>query len=112
MATLITQTISQAGMSPSLQAATITGDSYTPESNVFLLFKNGDTNPHVATIHTTASIFGQPISNIAVSLAAGSEVLVGPFDPAEVQQSGSTLANITYDGVTSITVAAIRCPSV
>ena len=45
----------------------------------------------LATIATTAVAYGQPISNIAVTLPGASEVFVGPFDPGEVQQSGSSL---------------------
>ena len=112
MALLTTQLISQAGLQPALQAASASGDSYAPASNVFLFVKNGDSAQNTLTVHTTATAFGQPISNIAIPLPAGSETYCGPYDPGEVAQPGSTLANLTYDAVTNVTIAAIQCPSV
>ena len=111
MAVLITQPISQAGIQPAYQAASVGGDSYTPSSVTFLAFKNGSGAPITVTIVTNASLFGQPISNVAVPVAAGAEVFCGPWDPGMVQQTGSSLANITYSSVTSVTVAAIACPA-
>ena len=111
MATLITQPISQAGLSPAYQAASVGGDSYTPSSVTFIALKNGSGAPITLTVVTTASIFGQPIGNIAVPIPAGAEVFCGPFDPGEVQQPSSSLASLTYSGVTSLSVAAISCPA-
>ena len=53
-------------------------------SVTFLFVKNGDSAQHTVTIHTTATIYGQPISNIAVPVPAGQEMMLGPYDPAEV----------------------------
>lgn len=109
MATLITQPISQAGLSPAYQSASSGGDQYTPSSVTFIALKNGSGSPITLTVVTTATIYGQPIGNIAVPIAAGAEVFCGPFDPGEVQQPGSSLANLTYSGVSNLTVAAISC---
>lgn len=109
MATLITQPISQAGLQPSYQAASSGGDQYTPSSVTFLALKNGSGSPITLTVATTATIYGQPIGNIAISIPSSSEVFCGPFDPGEVQQSGSSLANLTYSGVTNLSIAAVSC---
>lgn len=107
MATLITQAITQPGIQPSYQAASVGGDQYTPSSNTFLAFKNGSGAPITVTVVTNASLFGQPISNVAVPVASGAEVFCGTWDPAMVQQTGSSLANLTYSGVTNLSVAVI-----
>ncbi len=99
-------------MQPAYQAASSGGDEWQPSSNTFLAAKNGSGSPITVTITTTATIFGQPISNIAVAVPAGAEVFFGPFDPGEVAQSGSGLGSLTYSAVTSLTVAAVQCPSV
>lgn len=112
MATLLTQTIQQAGLTPSFQAASSGGDSWTPATTTFLAVKNGSGSPITVTIATTATIYGQPISNIAIPVAAGAEVWFGPFDPGEVAQPGLGLGNLTYSAVTSVTIAAISCPAV
>lgn len=110
MSILLTQRISQAGLAPAYQAASAGGDQYTPSSTTFLALKNGSGSQITLTVVTTASAFGQPIGNIAVPIPANAEVFCGPFDPGEVQQPGSSLANISYSGVSSLTVAAISCP--
>jgi hypothetical protein len=108
---LQTQKITQAGLSPAYQAASSGGDSYTPSSTTFLAFKNGSGAQITVTIDTTASLYGQPIGNVAVAVAAGAEVFAGPFDPGMVQQPNSSLANMTYSSTSNLTVAAISCPA-
>lgn len=99
-------------MQPAYQAASAGGDSWQPSSNTFLAAKNGSGASITITVTTTATIYGQPISNIAIVVPSGAEVFFGPFDPGEVTQPGSGLGNLTYSAVTSLTVAAVRCPSV
>lgn len=111
MSLIATQTVTQAGLSPSLQACSSDGDTYAPSATTFLYVKNGDTAQHTVTVHTTATAYGQPISNVAVPIPAGTEMMFGPFDPGMVANPETTLATITYDAVTSMTVAAINCPA-
>lgn len=108
MALIATQQISQAGTQPSLQAAAAGGDTYEPTEDTFLFVKNGDSVQHTVTIHTTATSYGQPISNIAVPVPAGAEVLLGPYEPGEVAQPATGLATVTYDAVTNLTIAALK----
>lgn len=111
MAVLVTQKTTASGLTPSFQSAASGGDSYEPASNTFLYLKNGSGSPITVTIVTTATIYGQPISNVSVVVPAGGESLAGPYDPGMVAQPGSSLANLTYSGVTNLTVAVIQCPS-
>ena len=110
MALLQTQTITQAGLAPSLQAASVGGDQYYPTSSTFLYVKNGSGAPITVTVATTATIFGQPISNVAVSVPAAGEEMLGPYDPGMVAQPVTNLANVTYSAVASLSIAAISCP--
>jgi hypothetical protein len=110
VAILQTLKITQAGVSPGYQAASAGGDQYTPSSTTFLAVKNGSGSQITLTVVTTATAYGQPIGNIAVPIAAGAEVFCGPFDPGAVQQPGSSLANLTYSGVSQLSIAAISCP--
>lgn len=112
MALLQTQTIAQAGLTPALQAASSSGDTWEPATTTFLAFKNGSGSQITVTVQTTASFYGQPLSNVAIPIPAGAEVWAGPFDPGQVRQQGSNLAGLTYSSVTGLTVAAISCPSV
>ena len=111
MALIQTQTVTQAGLPPALQAASAGGDTWEPSATTFLYVKNGDSAQHTVTIHTTATTYGQPISNIAVPVPAGQEMMLGPYDPGEVAQPGTNLGSVTYDAVTGVTIAAISCPA-
>lgn len=111
MSQIATQTVTQAGLSPSLQACSSGGDTYSPSATTFLYVKNGDSAQHTVTVHTTFSAYGQPISNVAVPVPAGAEMMLGPFDPGMVADPETTLATVTYDAVTSMTIAAINCPA-
>ena len=108
---LQSQKIISGGLSPAYQAATSGGDQYTPSATTFLAFKNGSGSQITVSVVTTASLYGQPIGNVAVVVPAGAEVFAGPYDPGMVQQPGSSLANVTYSGVSNLTVAAISCPA-
>lgn len=110
MALIETQTVTQAGLSPGLQAASAGGDQWLPASSTFLYFKNGGGSQVTVTIATTATVYGQPISNISVAVPAGGEVMCGPFDPGEVAQPGTNLGQLTYSATAGLTLAAISCP--
>lgn len=112
MALIQTQPLIQAGLTPAFQAASAGGDNWEPSGTTFLAAKNGSMAQITVTVATTASIYGQPISNIAVPVPAGAEVWFGPFDPGEVAQPGTNLGSLTYSAVTSLTIAAVSCPAV
>lgn len=108
MAAIATQTMSQTGLVPSMQACSAGGDTYSPTSQTFLLVKNADGSSHTVTVITTDVVFGQNLPDIAVVVAAGTTALLGPYDPGEVATPGTGLAAITYSAVTSVTIAAIQ----
>jgi hypothetical protein len=49
------------------------------------------------------------LADVTEAVAAGSEAMIGPF-PAQhfAAHDGTGLADVTYSGVTSVTVAAIK----
>jgi hypothetical protein len=107
MAALQAQQISQQGLTPSLVAATSGGDSFEPGPHTFLYVKNGGGSSINVTVDTTATAFGEPISNVVTAVAAGAEAFIGPFQPAEVEQPGTGQADITYSAVTTVTIAVL-----
>jgi hypothetical protein len=104
MALLATQQIQQAGLVPALAAASGGGDTFEPGDHVFLHVKNADSGPHTVTIVTTATEFGQPVADLAVVVAAGTERLIGPLIDAEFNDPSAGVGSITYSAVTSVTV--------
>ncbi|MHB1950159.1 MAG: hypothetical protein ACYCQK_01640 [Acidiferrobacteraceae bacterium] len=111
MALLTTQTITRAGLTPSFAAASSGGDQWAPTSTTFLAFKNGSGAAITVTITTTAVFYGQPLSNVSITVDAGAELWAGPFDPGMVQAAGSDTASMTYSSATSLSVAAVSCPA-
>jgi hypothetical protein len=108
MALIPVQTMTQTGLTPSLQAASAGGDTYIPGNQTFLMIKNASGSPITVTIVTTATAFGQLVADVFVLVAAGATTLAGPYDPGEVAAPPSGLVSITYSGVTSLTIAAVQ----
>jgi hypothetical protein len=110
VALIQTQAVTAAGLTPALSAASPSGDQWQPASSTWLYFKNGGSAAVTVTVLTTATIYGQPISNLAIVVGAGSEVMCGPYDPGMVAQPGSNLGSLMYSSAAGLMVAAISSP--
>lgn len=98
-------------------AAAAGGDSFLNDSNAktFLWVKNASggaitVTPTIQSANVTVPGFGvMTKASAAVSVAAGANVLMGPYPPA-VFNDASGLVQFTYSGVTTLTVIAVRVP--
>ena len=113
MAALTVQSINRAGAAPSYVACTGGGDTVVPGSNTFLHVKNGSGGAltvNLAIPAATAQFPNVPYTTpVAVSVPAAGERMIGPLPPqlfADSSISGSM--NITYSGVTSLTIGAFN----
>ena len=104
MAVLTVQEIARTGLDPTYAAATAGGDEAPNDEISFLHVKNGSAGSLDVTIQTPGTVDGLAITDRTVAVPATSERMIGPF-PASVY--GATLT-ISYTGVTSLTIAAIR----
>jgi hypothetical protein len=104
MAVLTVQEISRAGLSPSYSAANAGGDEAPNDEITFLHVKNGSGGSIDVTIQTPGTVDGLAITDRTVAVPASEERMIGPF-PSSVYSSTLT---ISYSGVTSLTIAAIR----
>jgi hypothetical protein len=118
MAALTLQTIVEAGVTPSYASAAGGGDTAKNDNgDVFLHVKNGSGGALTVTVTAqktsaiTPGMGSTTKSNVAVSVGAGSEEMIGPFAPLAFNNASGNLA-ITYSGVTSLTIAAIKLPRV
>lgn len=100
------QAISRSGLTPSYEAANVDGNYFANGGNEFIHVKNGDSSPHTVTIETPNTVDGLEIADRVVSVPATSEKIIGPF-PAGTYNDGSGNVNISYDAITSMTVAAL-----
>lgn len=110
MAALATQAIIRAGLTPSFAAAAGGGDTFTPDADTYLRVKNASAGVITVTVVTPRTDgAGNPVADttFTVPITTG-DVIAGPF-PAEVYADPNTgLANITYSGVTSLTIAVLK----
>ncbi|MFI2431987.1 hypothetical protein [Streptomyces sp. NPDC018693] len=74
----------------------------------FLYVNNADASSHTVTLATPGTVKGLAISDGGVTVAAGDHALI-PL--ANVYRGANGRAAITYDDVTSLTVAAFELES-
>lgn len=106
MATLSSQSITRAGATPSYAAAAGGGDRFTPGARTFLHVKNAGGSSITVTVSAQGrtAIPNVSITDLAVSVTNGQERMIGPL-PADIfgdQTDG--LGDITYSGVTTVTI--------
>lgn len=107
MATLTTQNITTAGITPTYAAATSGGDAMVPGSSNFLHVKNGGGSSITVTLVTPQVVDGSlAVADRAVTVANASEAMI-KVTPELYRDPTSGLASITYSAVTTVTVAAI-----
>lgn len=107
MATYTAQVPSLAGTTPTYNAAAAGGDKFTPTKRTWLHVKNASAGAITATITTTKTVAGQAVADVAVSVGAGGEEVIGPFDP-EVFENADGLADIAWSATASVTFAVMR----
>lgn len=109
MATLATQTITRAGLASAYTAAAGGGDKLTPDGSTFLHVKNGGGSPITVTIVTPRDVIPNvATADVAVSVPNAGERMIGPFPAEHFASTTDGMADITYSGVTSVTVGAFK----
>ena len=105
---LAVQTVSRAGITGSFTAANADGHYIAnTEANFFLHVKNGGGSSITVTIETAATVDGLAVADRAVTVANGSEKMIGPFPPNIYNQDDGSVW-VTFSAVTSVTVAAFK----
>jgi hypothetical protein len=109
VSTRTAQVVSLSGLSPVFTAAEAGGDEFATSGRDFLHVKNGHTSPQTVTVNSQVPCNQGADHDVVVAVPNGEERLIGPFpkprfdDPAEKVQ-------ISYSGVTALTIAIIRVP--
>lgn len=99
--------IVRTGLVMAAEAANAEGDYFHNDGRTFLYVKNAHTGDWVVTFDTPGSVDGLAIAQRAVTVADATEVLIGPFPP-NIYNDANSRVQVTYDGVTALTVEAIR----
>lgn len=107
MAELTVQVIAQAGLNPSYGAAAAGGDTFENDGKTYLHVKNGGAGSITVTVDADKNCDQGFDHNASVAVPAGGERIIGPFPLHQYPAKPS----VTYSGVTSVTVAAVRLPA-
>lgn len=97
MATVTHETPNLDGIDATYASASAGGDQFTPTKRTVLHVKNSDASSHDVTITTHKT----------VSVPAGEDRFIGPFDPTLFQDADG-LADITWSATTGMTFAVLR----
>lgn len=111
MATLTTQSITRAGVTPTYAAAAGGGDACEVGDDIYLHFKNTNAAARVVTLAIPSSASTYPnvtYTNVAVTVPATTgDKLVGPIS-ALFKDPTTGRCTITYDAVTNLTVGCFK----
>lgn len=109
MAVLTVQTVVRSGVGPTYASCAGGGDKFLPDATTFLHVKNGSGGDLTVTVAAVATVLPNlSVGNVAVSVPAGAERMIGPFPAQFFANSADGNADITYSGVTSLTIAAVK----
>lgn len=108
MAVLTTQTIVPTGLTPAYSAAAGGGDKVAPGADTFIHVKNGSGGSLTVTVDSVVPSNYGTDADLVVAVPAGSERMIGPLAAPRFQSLTDGLVNVTYSGVTSLTIAAIK----
>lgn len=108
MAAITIQQMLPTGLEATYAAANAGGDTFANNGKTFLHVKNGDGSDKTVTLTSQVSDppAGTAAANIAVTVTAGEERMIGPISQQGFNNSNGDVA-VTYSAVTSVTVAAI-----
>lgn len=108
MAALAIQQVVITGLTPSLTAAAGGGDTVAvTDDRCFLVARNASGSPITVTVVVPGVFAGQSLTDIPVSVPATTGEKWIPL-PKALADLTTGLINITYSGVTSLTVGAFR----
>jgi hypothetical protein len=105
MANLTTQSITRTGVTPTYAAASAGGDTFTPDENTVIHCKNGSGGSITLSILTPGHYhLGLSLAWAQVSIPAGQERMIGPFNPQFFADPSDGLGDIAYSAATSVTI--------
>lgn len=111
MATLTTQSITRAGVTPTYAAAAGGGDACEVGDDIYLHIKNTNASVRNVTLAIPSSASTYPnvtYTNVVVQIPATTgDKLIGPIS-ALFKDTTTGLCTITYDAVTNLTIGCFK----
>lgn len=103
---MATITPSTAGNAVTYQNAAGGGDQYAASAQARLHVRNGGGSPITVTIKSQAPCSQGTVHDTTVVIGNAADKILGPYDPARYADANG-FVQITYTGVTSVTVGVI-----
>lgn len=107
MAQLSPLSVTRAGTTLATASAAGGGDSFLNTGTEMLYVANGGVGSITVTIAVQTTVDGQAVPGRTVTVSNGVTKLIGPF-PTPNYNDANGLVQISYSGVTSVTVAVIK----
>lgn len=104
MALLNKTQVTQAGVAPATVAAGGGGDEFYPDENTWLEVTNGGGAPINVTVSTPKTHHGKAIADDVVAVPAGATRKLGPYPAEDYANPADGKADVSYSGVTAVTV--------
>lgn len=105
MALITAQQVKLTGMTPSFGAAAA-GDKVVADGRTALWVHNGSGGSITVTVTATKVVSGLSLSNLTVTVGAGTDMLIGPF-PVDVFGDVNGQAAVGWSATASITRTAV-----
>jgi hypothetical protein len=109
MATLTVQTVTNSGVEPTYNAVAALGDEFVNDGKTEIHAKNDSVGDIVVTAAAVNACSLGTLHDIAVTVPAGEERRIGPFNRT-IYNDANGKVQLTYDDVTSLTIAVMSCP--
>lgn len=107
MAQLTVEDVSLSGATPNLVAAGANGDSFANDGRTVFRVDNAGASSVTVTVDSPTPCNYGYTHNVVATVAAGATEDLGPFPSARFNDDKNNV-NVTYSGVTSVTVSPIR----
>lgn len=110
MATLTVQTATRAGFDVVGVAADGAGDEWANTGQEVIEVKNGGGGSITVTLDIKPTIDGAAVTDPTVTITAAQTKMIGPFPTGLYNDATTGRAKVTYSGVASVTIRAIKVP--
>jgi hypothetical protein len=107
MANYTVQSVGQSGLNPNYVAVSAS-DTFDNDGRTMLHVKNGGGSAVTVTVNAEKPCNQGFLHNVVVSVPAGAERMIGPFDKAFYVNESTGKATVTYSATATVTVAAIK----
>lgn len=106
------QTLVDGGVVHTLAAANVDGSKFLNDGHVILIVKNADAGSHTVTVVDQGSVEPEGSTaftpDVACPVSNGVTRILGPWPDKKRFNDADGYLHVTYDGVTSVTVQAVK----